>query len=85
MVSALILGRKLLTSKVQKGHKKREGLKDERSCGKKSQVEEDEGVPSGSQHQDPRQVNEAIMIFQPPLIYPAILHKGETSYSQSLT
>lgn len=40
IASAFTLRRKLLHSKVQRGHVEREGPKDERSCEKRSQVEE---------------------------------------------
>lgn len=65
--SAFTLGRKLLSNKIQE----KEGPKDEQSCEERSQIDENWGVLSESQHQNSRQVSEAILILQPQSIHPA--------------
>lgn len=63
IVSAFTLGRKLLYSKAQRGQMEKEDAKDERLCEDRSQEEKIRGAPSDSQHQDPRQVTKAILVF----------------------
>lgn len=41
----------------------KEDAKDERLCEDRSQEEKIRGAPSDSQHQDPRQVTKAILVF----------------------